>query len=159
ILTHLVKITLWLDKIFPCKEIENLSSEEKKVLLKYFSASNAELFEQCGLAVEESQIELDAVEPKETKEIVGENDNVDYLLFDFLDDLVYYKDAEQLIFCKFEIDITEDNGKYRLKCIAHGETLNPAKHEQKVDVKAITMHMFEVKKIDGGWEAHVLIDI
>jgi hypothetical protein len=49
ILTHLVKITLWLDKIFPCKEIENLSSEEKKVLLKYFSASNAELFEQCGI--------------------------------------------------------------------------------------------------------------
>jgi len=49
VLTYLVRFVLWFDKIFPCKKIENLSDEEKKMLLEYFSASNLELFRQCGI--------------------------------------------------------------------------------------------------------------
>lgn len=122
----------------------------------------SELFEQCGLAVEESQIDLDSVEEKEIKEFHTENKDVQALLFDFLDDLLFYKDAEQLIFKKFEISVEEAKIKgepgYKLAVKAYGEKLS-SKHQQKVDVKAITMHMFEVKQIKDGWYAKVLIDI
>ncbi|PIN74840.1 hypothetical protein COV17_04610 [Candidatus Woesearchaeota archaeon CG10_big_fil_rev_8_21_14_0_10_36_11] len=129
------------------------------ILFKAEAGTISKLFEQCALAVEESQVELAAIKPKEKRDIVGENENVDYLLFDFLDDLLYYKDAEQLIFSSFEIDVSEDNNKYHLHCVAHGEKIDTARHEQKVDVKAITMHMFEIKKTKKGWEAKVLLDI
>lgn len=118
-----------------------------------------ELFEQCALATEEVMVNLEAVEAKNLIEIDGENENIEYLLFDFLDDLIFYKDAEQMLLSKFDCNVEEKNGKYFLKCKAYGEMINPDKHEQKVDIKAITMHMFKVEKVSDGWKAQVLVDI
>ena len=118
-----------------------------------------ELFQQCALALEETQVEISKVEQKESITIKVEHKNVEGLLFDFLDDLVFYKDADLLIFSRFDIYIEEKEGKYFLTCQAYGEKLDHKKHEPKVDVKAITMHMFEVKKTDEGWFAQVLVDI
>ncbi|MFH1275707.1 MAG: archease [Candidatus Woesearchaeota archaeon] len=118
-----------------------------------------ELFEQCGLAVEESQVDLDKVEPLEKKEWHSINPKVNALLFDFLDDLLFYKDAEQLIFSKFQVELKEVEGEYHFHVTAFGEKLNVDKHHPKVDVKAITMHMFQVKQTTSGWWAKVLIDI
>lgn len=118
-----------------------------------------ELFIQCGLAVEESQVQLDKVEAKEKVSFEKKGKKIDLLLFDFLDELIFYKDAEQLVFSQFEIKIEGKEGSYRLKCTAAGEKINVKKHQPKVDVKAITLHQFEVKKENGVWKAQVLIDI
>ncbi len=128
------------------------------ILFQAQASTLGELFGQCALAVEESQVVLSNVKPKEKVIIKGKNKDVERLLFDFLDDLLFYKDAKQLIFSKFEIKILEKNGVYEMNCQAYGEKL-AAKHEQKVDVKAITMHMFKVEKAKDGWKAQVLIDI
>ncbi|HIJ10515.1 TPA: archease, partial [Candidatus Woesearchaeota archaeon] len=120
------------------------------VLFEAKAETKEELFAQCGLALEETQVNLAKVEQKVTQEITGENEKLDRLLFDFLDDVLFYKDAELLIFNKFDITITKDE-TYKLHCIAHGEKLDHQKHEPKVDVKAITMHLFEVKEIDDGF--------
>ncbi|MBU0470326.1 MAG: archease [Nanoarchaeota archaeon] len=129
------------------------------ILFQAEAPSLKELFEQCGLALEESQLELSNVSQKEEKLITGKHKDIDRLLFDFLDDLLFYKDSEQLIFSGFNVIITKKEGEYHLKCKALGEKINRKKHEEKVDVKAITMHLFEVKKIKDGWKAQVLIDI
>ncbi|MFH0701257.1 MAG: archease [Candidatus Woesearchaeota archaeon] len=121
-----------------------------------------ELFNQCALAVEETMIELKKVKPLRKVLIKHKNKAIDYLLFDFLGDLVYYKDAKQLLFSKFEIEIKEgkkEEDKYQLVCRAYGERLDVKRHEPKVDIKAITMHMFEVKQTLKGWYAKVLVDI
>ncbi len=119
----------------------------------------AELFNQCALAVEQSMVEVKKVAPKKKAVIKLENKNIDYLLFDFLNELLIYKDAKQLMFSKFEVKIEEKKGIYCLNCSAYGEKLDVKKHEAKVDIKAITMHMFEVKKTPSGWKAQVLVDI
>ncbi len=129
------------------------------VLFQAEADSLGRLFEQCALAVEEAQVELSKVEQKVKKEISGENEKVEFLLFDFLDELLFYKDTEQIIFSKFKVTVKEKDGKYLMKCLAYGENFNPKKHIQKVDAKAITMHMFEVKKTVKGWKAQVLVDI
>jgi len=118
-----------------------------------------ELFEQCALAVEETMVNIQKVKPLKQEKILTESEKIDNLLFDFLDELLFFKDYKQLLFSKFEIDIKEQGGKYHLTCQAYGETLVVARHEPKVDVKAITRHMFEVKKDDRGWKAQVLVDI
>lgn len=120
----------------------------------------SELFEQCGLAVEETQVELSLIEAKKTVKIKLEHRNVEMLLFNFLEELLFYKDAEQLLFSEFKATVREKPaGGYTLECTASGEKLDPEKHQPKVDVKAITMHMFEVKKTQEGWKAQVLVDI
>ena len=129
------------------------------ILFQVEASTLGELFEQCAMAVEESQIEIKDVSQEVEKEITGENANLEYLLFDFLDDLLFYKDTEQLIFSKFKIKVEKVAEKYVMNCKAFGEKINVKKHEQKVDVKAITMHLFEVKKEKDLWKAKVLIDI
>jgi SHS2 domain-containing protein len=37
--------------------------------------------------------------------------------------------------------------------------LDDARHHQRADVKAVTLHGFSVRKRDDGWKAKVLLDI
>jgi SHS2 domain-containing protein len=81
------------------------------------------------------------------------------LLFDFLQELIYLKDAERLLLRVRDAQIDKKEGKYFLKAEAAGETLDAARHHQRADVKAVTLHNFAVEKENGGWKATVLLDI
>jgi SHS2 domain-containing protein len=102
---------------------------------------------------------LDAIEPRETREIDLSNDKIDMLLFDFLQELIYFKDAERLLLRVRDAQIGEKDAKYFLKTKAAGERLDAARHQQRADVKAVTLHDFRVEKIDGGWKATAILDI
>lgn len=129
------------------------------ILFQAEAESLPELFVQCALAVEESQFDLNTVEINEEVEIKKENKQIDLLLFDFLDELLFYKDSEMLVLNKFKIDIIEDDNKFTLSCKAFGEKIDQEKHQPEIDVKAITMHEFKVEKHAEGWFAQVLLDI
>lgn len=77
------------------------------------------------------------------------------LLFKLLQEIIFYKDARQLLFSKYEIKL----GKNSLECKAYGEKIDQNRHDLVVDVKAVTLHRFELKKTINGWRAHVILDI
>lgn len=129
------------------------------VLFQARAESLAELFNQCALALEDTQVNIEKIKARKKLKLRVEGKSMESLLFEFLNELIFYKDAELLIFNKFAISIEEKGEKYILDCTAQGEKLDHLKHEPKVDVKAITMHLFEVKKIKDGWQARVLLDI
>jgi SHS2 domain-containing protein len=81
------------------------------------------------------------------------------LLFDFLQELIYFKDAERLLLRIREAQIDEKEGTYSLKATAAGEPLDPAQHQQRADVKAVTLHDFRVEETDSGWKAAAILDI
>ena len=119
-----------------------------------------ELFSDAADATMNVMIEnLDAIEPRETQQIELSNDKLDMLLFDFLQELIYLKDAERLLLRVRNVRIDEKNQKYFLEAEAAGERLNAARHQQRADVKAVTLHDFSVEKENGGWKATVLLDI
>ena len=102
---------------------------------------------------------LEAIEPRETRRIALKNDAIDMLLFDFLQELIYFKDADRLLLRIREVQIDEKDDAYSLNATAAGESLDPALHRQRADVKAVTLHDFRVEKSDDGWKASVLLDI
>jgi len=102
---------------------------------------------------------LDAIDPRETRYIELVNDKLDMLLFDFLQELIYFKDAEQLLLRVRDVWIEQRDGKHFLKTEAAGEPLDSARHHQRADVKAVTLHDFSVEKQNEGWKARVLLDI
>ena len=102
---------------------------------------------------------LEAIEPRETRRLELKNDAIDMLLFDFLQELIYFKDADRLLLRIREVQIDEKDDAYSLNAIAAGESLDPARHRQRADVKAVTLHDFRVEKSDDGWKANVLLDI
>jgi SHS2 domain-containing protein len=102
---------------------------------------------------------LDAIEPRETREIELSSDKIDMLLFDFLQELIYFKDAKRLLFRVREAQLEHKNEEYFLKTKVAGEQLDDARHQQRADVKAVTLHGFSVEKRNDNWKARVLLDI
>lgn len=99
------------------------------------------------------------VEPRERRDLSCENEALDLLLFDFLNELIYYKDAERLMLRVRDVSISGRDGAYRLEALAEGEVLDPARHEQRADVKAVTLHKFTLEQVPEGWRAAVILDI
>jgi len=40
-----------------------------------------------------------------------------------------------------------------------GEPLDPARHEVRTEVKAVTYHALAVARRDGGWAGRVILDL
>lgn len=119
-----------------------------------------ELFQAAGDAVMNTMIEnLEAIEPRETRVFDLENDALDMLLFNFLEEFVYYKDSQQLLLRTQDISIEEKAGNFYLNATAQGEELDSDRHHQGVDVKAVTLHRFKLEQTESGWSALVILDI
>ena len=119
-----------------------------------------EVFRSAGDAVMNVMIDnLEAVKPLETRQIELENEMLDLLLLDLLQNLIYYKDAEQLLLRVDELEISKSGETWRLRGLLKGERLDAARHHQRVDVKAVTLHNFTLGQVNGGWRAHVILDI
>ena len=102
---------------------------------------------------------LDAIESREARQIELSNDNVEMLLFDFLQELIYFKDANRLLLRARKTQIDQKGEAYFLKAKLTGEKLDDTRHQQRADVKAVTLHGFSVKKHGDNWKARVLLDI
>ena len=120
----------------------------------------AELFRDAADATTNVMIDnIEAIQPRETRQIRLSNDKLDMLLFDFLQELIFFKDAECLLLRIREAQIIERDENYFLKATAEGEPLDAERHHQRADVKAVTLHDFSVDRPEGGWKARVLLDI
>ena len=72
---------------------------------------------------------LDAIEPRETRQIELSNDQIDMLLFDFLQELIYFKDAKRLLLRASETQIDRKDEVYFLKSKGAGEQLDDTCHQ------------------------------
>ncbi len=119
-----------------------------------------EVFTAAAEATMNVMIEsLDSIEPRQLRKFDLENGELDMLLFDFLQELIFFKDSERLLLKVDEIRIEEREGSYRLKALTQGESLDPDRHEQRVDVKAVTLHRFRLEKTHHGWMSTIILDI
>jgi SHS2 domain-containing protein len=119
-----------------------------------------ETFIAAAHAVMNAMVEdLDAIQPRQERRLSVEHEALDMLLFNFLQELIYYKDAEQLLLRIQQLRIDETNRPYTLQATAVGEQLDSDRHRMRVDVKAVTLHRFSLAQTDRGWEASVILDI
>lgn len=120
----------------------------------------ADTFIAAGDATVRVMVEnIDAIEPRETRLLVIRHEHLDMLLFNLLQELLFYKDAEQLMLRVSQVSVENNSGSYELHAEAIGETLDTQRHIQRVDVKAVTLHQFRLTRTDQGWEAMVILDV
>lgn len=120
-----------------------------------------ESFEQVAMAMFGYMTELDKVEILEKHQIEAESDDLEGLLFRFLDELLYLFSAEPYIICK-KVVITEmDLDNYKIKCDCYGESFDLKKHPQGTEVKAITYSAMQIieKPDNNRVDIFVIIDI
>ena len=120
-----------------------------------------ELFENSALAIFELSAEVNTIEPKKKLEIKLENKKLDNLLYDFLSEILFLKDSKYMVFKNVKVKIIENkkNKKYNLISTIEGDKINSKKQKLENDIKAITMHMFELKKVKNGYQARIVVDI
>lgn len=128
------------------------------VQFEAYGSDLKELFGNCALALSEVMADTKKIEPKKKISLGLKNKNREELLFDFLSQIIFYKDAEQLVFSKFKVEIKEKEGIYCLKADLVGEKINPEKHSLRDDAKAITWHHFQIEK-NKEWKARVIVDV
>lgn len=81
--------------------------------------------------------------------------DLESLLVNWLNEVLYYLDAKRVIFTRTEIQIQAD----QLNATCHGETLDLARHPSRVLVKAATYHQLRIFEWNGGWSAEVYVDV
>ena len=99
--------------------------------------------------------DLATVRPLQKIDVQLQGDEIDFLLFDWLRELLYHFDAEHFLFGKFEVHVRPDG----LTASAWGEPLDRARHNMEHEVKAITYHGLSVEKTGDEWLGEVIVDI
>ena len=116
-----------------------------------------DVFREAAEATVDVMLNRETMESKKTKRITLENESLEMLLFKWLEEIVFIKDAYNFLGKEFKVKIKE--GKMnRFEGEIIGEEIDQKKHELRTDVKAVTMHMLSLKKEKGVWKALVILD-
>jgi SHS2 domain-containing protein len=114
------------------------------------------LFAEAALALFSTLVEeLDTIAPARHLDVAIAGSDREYLLFDWLKELLYHFEVEHLLLSRFSVQIDADG----LQGSAWGESFDRKRHELSHEVKAITYHGLRVEETADGWLAEVIVDI
>ncbi len=108
---------------------------------------------ECLLACMVDRPESVNAVQSETLAIVGIDR--EYLLFDWLRELLNRSDEARMLWCRFEVSVTSTG----LDATIRGEPFDASRHQLSREVKAITYHGLMIEDVDDGYLAEVIVDI
>jgi len=126
------------------------------VAFEAYGRSLEKLFANAALAMFEVMINTKQVEPKIERKVEAQGNDLQSLMFSWLNSLLVFVDSENLAFSEFKVKVDEKN--FKLEGICKGEEMNREKHETRTHVKAATYHQMEIKK-NKIWKARIILDI
>ena len=101
-----------------------------------------------------------------TKTITLTADDPSYLLFDWLNELLYAFETEKLLLSQWFVHVQRSGApltafptELLLTATCSGEPMDGARHLMEHEVKAITYHALKVEQAGEGWRAEVIVDI
>jgi SHS2 domain-containing protein len=138
------------------KKFEFINITTADVAFIAYGKDLSELFANCALAMFEVMVNTEQIAHKVKREVKVKGHDLLSLLFEWLNELLFYYGAENLAFSRFEVKVDEKNFAANATC--YGEEINPEKHETKTEVKACTMHKMKIEK-NEIWKARVILDV
>ncbi|MBI4153879.1 archease, partial [Candidatus Woesearchaeota archaeon] len=107
----------------PYKFIEDVSMADVAIEIK--AKTLEKLLEDAALGTTNVMVRnLKAVRHKVRKKIVIRQPDAEKLFYHFLQEILFLKDANMLLFSKFSAKVSETKKGYVLKCTASGEKLD-----------------------------------
>lgn len=142
----------------PYNFLEDIATAD--VAFEAWGKSVEEMFASAADAAMNVMVaDLASIARREHRSIDLKADALDMLLFELLQELIFYKDAEEILLRVEDIRIDCGEGSCAVRATAFGEKIDPGKHDLIVDVKAVTLHKFKVERTGRGWETLVILDI
>jgi SHS2 domain-containing protein len=81
------------------------------------------------------------------------------LLFDWLSDLVYWKDAAGVVYREVRLTLTRQADEWELQATLLGAPVDPSTQELRADVKGVTKHLYALTEAGGRWTVRVVLDV
>jgi SHS2 domain-containing protein len=131
------------------------------VLVRAWGRTLEEAFEWAAIATYEIMTDTEKVRPLKRYEITVEGIDLENLLYNFIEELLYHTDAEGVVFSRLvrvcRIDHTDEG--YELLAYVWGDNFDPEKYEHRTIVKAMTYAQMEIKKEGDCWMLTFVPDI
>ncbi len=121
--------------------------------------SKEEAFAECAKAMFSVTVDLKEIDSEEKFDIEIETNDLESLLVDFLNHLLYLRDVNETVFNRFDLYIINEGDEWKLNGKAFGEKINKKKHNIKSDVKAASYHQLIVEEKDGKWLVQCVVDV
>ena len=117
------------------------------------------LFVSAAHALTDTITRLDAVRPLVTQSVTLESGTLDDLLVDWLNELLYRFEVQNVLVSGATVTITNTGERWHLGGTIAGEPFDPARHPSRVLVKSATYHGLHVAQTADGWTARIVFDI
>ena len=117
-----------------------------------------DLFETAARGLAELMVDPETVEPTVERTVTLTAPSLDLLFYDWLSELIYLKDAEQLAFVRTDVRVVPGS-PCRLTGHVYGGRIDPERTGLRADAKAVTFHQFALESHGQQWRARLVIDI
>ncbi|MHB0914528.1 MAG: archease [Thermoleophilia bacterium] len=124
--------------------------------IRAYGSTREEAFENAAVGMFSLIGDLGSVNPVDEYSITVEADDIETLLVEWLNELLYLYDSSSVLLSRFTV---QELGETLMRGTAFGETLDSARHHPETDIKAVTYHMLRLRRLNGAWSAEVVFDI
>ncbi len=122
--------------------------------IKAFGKDLSEVFMNMALAIASEQLPAQNQLQTPAEEIVVESDSLESLFVDWLSEILYRGEVNKKVYDDFKI--TEFSKEpFKIKAKIRGVAVE----SKNIDIKAVTYHELEIRKVDDHWEGVVVFDI
>lgn len=126
------------------------------LLVEARGATLGEAFSYLALGMFDTITPLDGISEKEEFSLEANGQDLESLLFNLMDEFLYWNDVEFLVPKKVKIELDLDKFTASAKCI--GERFSSETHDVGIAVKAVTFHMMDIRKDENGWVVRMVFD-
>jgi SHS2 domain-containing protein len=119
-----------------------------------------EVFENAALAMFNVIIDTEKVSGETVREVFLKSPNLESLLVDWLSELLYLFEVDEIVFRKFQVkEIKEEGSEYSINARVSGEEFYSKNFPFETEIKAVTYNQLEIEETTDGWRAQVVVDI
>lgn len=120
------------------------------------AASVEALFAEAGLALTAQIVDPARIRVRQWRKMAVDGSDWTDLMVNWLRELLYLFNGELWLAGQVDVERLTPVG---LEARLGGEAFDPARHEVKNEIKAITYHQADVKNEGGLWRAQVIFDL
>ena len=125
-----------------------------------YGSTLGEAFENAALGMIDVMIDPSTVSAVIEDDISISASDEKALLYSWLEQLILNFDIDEKIYGKFKvIEIVHEGGEWKLTAKAYGEIFDPARHPSKTEIKAVTYHKMEIRRVKDNYVVKFILDL
>jgi SHS2 domain-containing protein len=131
-------------------------AHESDLGVRGVGSTQGEAFEMAAMALTAAVVDPTLVAPRTPVAVSCVSHDTEFLLFDWLNAVIFEMDTRQMIFSQF--DIRQINAT-SLHALIRGERIDRRRHAPAVHVKGATLSELKVSHESGVWIAQCIVDV